>query len=88
MVDERRSSEPHDRLTRICAEMTYALEQHPEYSDDVKAIVMLQDNDRGGLQLHGYDDDTEALVDLFMHLKAIFASQGKTLMFAPLRGED
>lgn len=40
----------------------------------------------GGLQLHGYDDDTDAVVDLLVHLQAIFKSQGRELLLAPLRG--
>lgn len=78
-----RSYEPHDRLTRLCAAMTDALDSHPERGEE-KAIVFLQDGERGGLQLHGYDDDTDAMVDLFVHLKALFEANGKTLMFAPL----
>jgi hypothetical protein len=93
---EYRTSEPHDRLTRLCAAMTEALdaalEQEaastvPSKRDDLttpKCIVFLQDDQRGGLQLHGYEDDTEALADLFLHLRAIFRSQGKDLNFMPM----
>lgn len=83
----KRTSEPSDRLTRLCLAMTDALDAHPEMSNDVKCIVFLQDGNMGGLQLHGYEDDEEAIVDLFIHLRAIFESKGKTLMFAPLGGE-
>jgi hypothetical protein len=85
----RTEGEPHDRLTRLCAAMTDALEAHPERGDE-KCIVFLQSeaDQRGGLQLHGYDDDAEALADLFMHLKAMFEAQGKTLMFAPIGRDD
>lgn len=78
MADEIRSDKPHDRLTRLCGAMTDALEAHPERGKE-KCIVFLQDEDLGGLQLHGYDDDTDAMVDLFLHLRALFASNGKTL---------
>lgn len=81
-----RSTEPHDRLTRLCAAMTSAMDAHPETSDDVKCIVFLQDAKRGGLQLHGYEDDTEAMVDLFMHMRAIFEANGKTLSLMPIHG--
>ena len=79
----RSDGEPHDRLTRLCAAMTDALEAQPG-TDDVKAIVMLQDAERGGLQVHGYEDQVEAMVDLLGHLQAIFEANGKTLAVAPL----
>ena len=83
----RRSKRPIDRLTRLCDAMTDALEAHPECDDTVKAVIMLDDGERGGIVLHGYDDDTAAMVDLIMHLKAIFEANGKTLMVMPL-GRD
>lgn len=83
MSVKRSEGEPHDRLTRLCAAMTDALDAHPERGEE-KCIVFMQDGDRGGLQLHGYDDDTDAMVDLLLHLKAIFEAHGQTLMFAPL----
>ena len=80
-----RTSEPEDRLTRLCAAMTEALDAHPERRDE-KCIVFLQSpsEERGGIQLHGYEDDAEAMAELFVHLKAIFESQGKELYFAPM----
>lgn len=59
--------------------MTDALEQHPEASGQEKAVLMLQDGKRGGIVLHGYDDDSQAMVDLLMHLGAIFQASGKQL---------
>ena len=59
--------------------MTEALDAHPEYTSEVRCIVFLDDGKRGGLQLHGYDNDTEAMADLLVHLRAIFAANGKTL---------
>jgi hypothetical protein len=89
MTDARRTEgEPHDRLTRLCDAMTRTLEAHPEYDANVKAVLFLDDGERGGIVLHGYDDDTDALVDIFGHLKAIFAANGKTLIVAPLPGHD
>jgi hypothetical protein len=85
LADElTRSEEPVDRLTTLCDAMTTALKVQEEFSDDVKAVVMLQDDKRGGIQLFNYEDETEAMVDLFMHLRAIFRAQGKDLMFAPI----
>lgn len=77
--DVTRATEPHDRLTRLCAAMTDALEAHPEARGDERGVLMLQDGERGGIVLHGYDDETRALVDLFMHLGAIFRASGKEL---------
>ena len=84
MSDEKRTTEPHDRLTRLCAAMTDTLHSQPEYDDKVKCIVFLDDGDRGGLQLDNYTDDTDAIVDLMIHLKAIFNANGKELMLVPM----
>jgi hypothetical protein len=70
---------PVDRLTRLSVRMTECLDE-PAY-EDVKAIVFLHDAERGGIQIHGYDDDTEAMVDLFVHMKAVFQGMGKDLTF-------
>lgn len=84
MTDEpTRTTGPHDRLTRLCAAMTDALDAHPERGDE-RCIVFLQDAERGGLSLHGYEDDREAIVDLLMHLRAIFKANGKELVVMPL----
>ena len=84
MKPQRTEGEPHDRLTRMCASMTGALEAHPEYSSDVHCVVFLQDGDQGGLQIFGYEDDAEAVADVLLHLKAIFEANGQTLVIAPL----
>ena len=82
MTDEpRRTTEPQDRLTRICAAMTETFDAHPEHDDDDRCIVFLDGGGLGGLVLHGYDDDTEAMVDLFGHLQALFRANGKDLQF-------
>ena len=73
------SREPTDRLTRLCAEMTEPCDR-PENAD-VKAIVFLSDEHRGGIQMHGYDDQTQGMVDLFLHLQVMFRSVGKDLQF-------
>lgn len=85
MAEEKRTTEPIDRLTRLCAAMTAALDAHPERGDE-KVIVFLQSEaeKRGGLQLHGYENDTEAMADLFIHLRALFRANGKDLVFAPI----
>jgi hypothetical protein len=79
MPDGVRSHEPVDRMTRLCATMTDALEADPEYSDDIKCCVFMHSGRRSGLVLHGYEQDSEAIADLLIHLKAIFKSNGKRL---------
>ena len=75
----RASQEPQDRLTRICDTMTTTFDMHPESRDTDRCMVFLDDGDTGGLVLHGYEDQGEALANLFMHLKAMFRSMGKDL---------
>jgi hypothetical protein len=70
---------PVDRLTHLCAEMTVPCER-PENAD-IKAIVFLNDRQRGGIVLHGYDSEAEAMAELFVHMKAVFNSIGKDLEF-------
>jgi hypothetical protein len=82
----RTEGEPHDRLTRICDEMTKTLRAHPEVSDDVMCVVFLQDGERGGLVMDGYDDDSEAVADVLLHLRAIFRANGQDLILAPFPG--
>jgi hypothetical protein len=83
--EDYRGAEPRDRLTRLCAAMTEALDAHPERGDE-KCIVFLQSpsSGRGGIQLHGYEDDSEAMAELFVHMKAIFESNGKELHILPI----
>lgn len=84
MTDPRRTRQPHDRLTRLADVMTRALEADGEYHDGDKAIVFLDDGSRGGIVLHGYDRDTDAVADLLVHLQAIMRAKGKDLMVTTL----
>ena len=77
----QRTDQPHDRLTRVCAAMTDTFDAHPEHRQGDRCIVFLDDGHRGGLVLHGYDDDTEAMADLLIHLRAIFRANHKDLQF-------
>jgi len=86
-ANARRSRQPIDRLTRLCDAMTDTLDAHPEHDDSVRAVIMLDDGKRGGIVMHGYESDTDAMVDLLLHLKAMFEAGGKTLMIMPL-GRD
>lgn len=71
--------EPMDRLTRLTVEMTKVLDE-PENAD-IKAIVFLDDDQRGGIQIHGYEDYTEAMAYLFAHIQAVFKANGKDIDF-------
>jgi hypothetical protein len=73
------ANQPFDRLTLLCAQMTSVLDG--EENDDVRAIVFLDDGKRGGIQMHGYDNMNDGLVDLFMHIKVMFRSQGRDIEF-------
>ncbi|HEY1437346.1 MAG TPA: hypothetical protein VGG82_07575 [Casimicrobiaceae bacterium] len=87
MSDARRTEgEPHDRLTRIADRLLAVVEADLEYRDGDKCIVFMDDGKRGGIGIHGYDSDVDAMADLLVHLKAIFEANGKTLMVMPVRG--
>ncbi|MFL5861168.1 MAG: hypothetical protein ACJ780_10345 [Solirubrobacteraceae bacterium] len=88
MSDARRSEEPRDRLTRLCDAMAEALEAHPEYDQGDQCIIFLDSEveQRGGMVVHGYDDDTDALAAIFMHLRAIFRANGQDIVFSPAWG--
>ena len=73
------SNEPIDPLTELCAQMTSVLDE-PE-NEGVKAIVFLTKDTRSGIQLAGYEETSEAMADLFIHMKAMFQSMGKDLQF-------
>lgn len=78
-----KSEEPNDRLTRLCDAMSRAYEAHPEQGEE-KVIIFMQDGNRGGLELIGYDDDSEAVTDLIVHLAAILKTNGLTLQLVPV----
>lgn len=79
----RAHTTPTDRLTRICDQMTTTFDLHPETQTGDRCMVFLDsDVDRmGGLVLHGYEDQRDALVNLLMHIRAMFRSMGKELDF-------
>lgn len=76
-----RTNEPGDRLGRTAAAMTDAAELHPEYHDGDQAIVMLVGDKAALCHLNGYDDDVDAMVDMFMHLRAIARANGKDIEY-------
>lgn len=84
MKTYRTEDVPSDRLTRLCNAMTETLDANPERGEE-KCIIFLQEGNRGGLVLHGYEDDHEALVDLFIHMRAIFHANGQDLQIIGIK---
>jgi hypothetical protein len=80
----RTEGEPHDRLTRICDAMSATFAAHPEQHEDDKCVIFLDGDGRGGMVTVNYDDDAEALANVFMHLRALFRVNGKDLTFVPI----
>jgi hypothetical protein len=70
---------PVDRLTRICDAMADVFNNHPELVDGDQCAVFITDGHRSGIVLNGYDDQRDAMVDLIMHLQAVFESAGMKL---------
>lgn len=73
----RSVDEPTERLTALCAHMLRPLEVEP----DVRAVVLLDTGDRGGMVHHGYgeDADVEVVVTLLGHAEALLAARGIAL---------
>ena len=90
----RASGEPFDRLTRLCAVMSDALEEAleaeetPKGAGPVRTIVFLEDDKKAGIQIFGYDDSISAMAALFSHMKAIFEAEGKSLDFVGVNVPD
>lgn len=84
MKTDRSEGSPHDRLTRITDAMTDTLDEHPEATGEERCLVFLSDDEGGGIVMHGYEDDAEAITDILIHLKAIFEANGKEIAFVPV----
>jgi hypothetical protein len=88
-MEADRQEEPHTRLTRLCEAAVEAMETSPEYQEDDKLIIFIDDEQEGGLVLHGYDDDTDAMGAIMSHMKALFQVNGLRLVLLPMpEGED
>ena len=46
--------------------------------------MFLDDGRRGGIALHGYDNDADAMADLLVHLRALFRANGKEMTIVPI----
>jgi hypothetical protein len=85
MANEHRTEEPHDRLTRLCQRVLELLEAEPEY-DGERCVIFISGEGNGGLMMHGYENDSEAVADVLIHLKAIMAANGRQMIIAPIKG--
>jgi hypothetical protein len=79
-----KSATPQDRLTRVGDTMLVAFNGHDEKRDADRAIVFLRDETKGGIAIAGYADDKEAILDLVVHLRAMFRAHGQDLHFVPV----
>lgn len=72
-----RSLEPTERMTRICAAMIQALNEHPEAGEDLRIVVMLSSsNETGALAIGGYKDDVDAIPDILHQLQTLAGTNG------------
>ena len=81
--DRHYGDEPHTRLTRLADAAIKAVENHPEHADDLRVIILISDEQRGGMVLHGYEDHAEAIADLLGHTEAGAAMVGVDLRIIP-----
>lgn len=63
----------------MCDEMTKTFDAHPEHHDDDRCMIFIEDDNKAGIVIHGYEDNAEAMAALFVHLQAIFKVSGKRL---------
>lgn len=80
-INPIRADEPIDRLTRIAGAMTDVFRDHPEMVDTDKCLVLVVGADSIGASVAGYDDDTTAVVDLFMFLRTLLVTNGMDVEF-------
>jgi hypothetical protein len=67
---------PHNELTELCDRMLDVV--HTPERRHLQAVVMLQDQESndGGMGLHGYDDEADAVTDILYHVKALLEAIG------------
>lgn len=75
------SETPQNRLAMVGNALSKVLPVVPEYLPGDRAIIFVSDETCSGITVHGYDDLDEAIVELFMHLRAMFQATGRDLDF-------
>ena len=91
MKPRRTESEPHDRLTRIGNRLLDALADDPEHQEGDRCVVFLAGGGMYGTCIGGYEPphpDLTAMVDVFVHMQAVFKAAGKDLKLFPIIGHD
>lgn len=74
----RTEGKPHDRLTGLANEVLDELWKR-EGTEDVKAIVMLTDEEWNGIGLGGWEDDHEALAHMLVFMQGILEANGQRM---------
>jgi hypothetical protein len=57
-------------MTRLGDAALVALEKHPEYTESVKAVIVLRSGNVGGIAYSGYEDMQEAASDMLLVIRA------------------
>lgn len=80
---KRTEGEPHDKLTSFANDMLAPLEAA---GADLRAVVMVDDAERGGMVFHGYKDDADAIATILAHLRALLHANGQDLKVITIGG--
>lgn len=70
-----RTLEPTDRLTGIASELVKALKAEPGVTDDVQAIVILREGDKGGIAVRGWEHPGEVVLELLTITRKLVEQQ-------------
>ena len=86
MSDEKKTKEPHDRLTRMCDRVSDQFENDPEWQEGDNLIIFIDSTveRRGGFVISGWESESEAIMHIFMHLRALFRANGGDLQMLPM----
>ena len=79
-----KSDTPQDRLTRVCNDMLVTFRGHDEKQEADRAIVFLVNDGKGGIGMAGYANEDDVVMDLLVHLRAMFRARGADLHFVPI----
>jgi hypothetical protein len=76
-------NEPHDRLTELAQKLIQLMESDPAY-DGIRAVFMLEDDEEGGIGVHGIDDMREAGAIALHHSRRLLEHTGVDMhIFVP-----
>lgn len=82
--------EPTDRQSRIADRMFNVHDLDHEHREGDRCIIFMDDDKRGVIAIHGYEDTSHAMSHLLAHLQAVFKANDKKLdiMFMDEGGID